>query len=446
MSYPCVDRGLSLLLLSGLGVVGRAQEPALLPKADLVASRQAPVPFQVVNGYLLAHVPLAAGTRLLLPVVLGEDQGMATWTQRGQLLRVGMMKDSQGRTYNVRILPGYVAPLKHGSQGWSEAASNLGDYGQASTWNHLGRDSRSSLRWGWEDAFWDFGLKGSGDAWSENFHNARSRSERKTFGWPLAYPWAALSSTFESLVRVPLGALGAALGTATGTVLVPAGHLVWPVAKAAYHTGVDGVLLPVSGWAWQTLAAPPASLFAAAPTPSRADGKWMKVQTPPSVRLSPTAATADPELSEPELAVLASYAQEAALLDAGEAQTLSQDRLALEALRTRQQEARVAARAAREVRLQAWAQAPEHQAALQELIKVGGDAASIRRNQPHLEACLLALGLSEPDAKEAVAVLARHPPLAHPPVSIVSGSDEKTDPVREALKTVDRVVGTTLIH
>jgi len=388
----------------------------------------------------VAHLPQEGVTVLAQKTApSGQDQGWATWTQRGELLWRGQMEDSQGRTYNIRILPGYVAPWQHGVEGWSDAASNLGEYGEADTWTHLGRNARSCFRWGWKDAFWEFGLQGSGTAWSEHFAAAKGRVARRTFGWPLAYPWALISSTFETLLRVPLGTAGAAIGTVSGAVLVPAGHIVWPTVKAAYHVGIDGALLPVSGWAWQTLAAPPASIFASAPTPPRADGVWMKVVEPRPSQEAPPAA-ARPELPEGAMDSLTHYAQEAARLNALETQAQRQEQEELSELRARHAQAHKTLREARILQLQAWAEAPEHQRALQDLVKEGGDPASIRGARPELVKRLVASGLSQEEAEAAVAALIHHP-LRHNPPPAASAKKDKTDPLRGALETTERVTG-----
>jgi hypothetical protein len=408
--------------------------------------------FTVVDGYLVAHLPGENVTVIAqkpVPGPVGEDQGWATWTQRGQLLWRGQMEDSQGRMYNIRILPGYVAPWHHAAQGWSDAASDLGDYGQANTWNRLGKDSRSCFEWAWRDSFWKFGIKGSGEAWSTNFETAKRRTQRKTFGWPLAYPWAVISSTFETLLRVPLGTAGAVVGTATGAVLSPAGHLVWPIAKATYHAGVDGIFLPVAGWSWQTIAAPPASLLASAPSPSRADGLWMKVMDPPGKDPEPLkAAELHRDFPEAALDSLARYAQETATLDAADKEAWQREQEELAAVRARHQEAQKALHKARERRLQAWAEEPANQQALQTLVKEGGDAASIQASRAELVKRLLALGLSQTEANHAVDQLRYHPLVTHPPQPSRPKpvKDDKTDPVKGALETVDRVTHTKIVQ
>nr|WP_320131669.1 hypothetical protein [uncultured Holophaga sp.] len=412
---------------------------ALVAAAPLMAQApeaHAPAPsFSVVGGYLVAQLPQEGVTVVARPAdPKAEDSGWATWAQRGDLLWRGEMTDSQGRHYNVRILPGYVAPLEHGERGWSLAGSDLAEYGQARTWKRLGRASKSTFQWGWEDAFWDFGVLGTGRAWRGNFALARSRVGRKTFGWPLAYPWAVLSASFESLLRLPLGVAGAGVGTAGATV-VPVVGAAWPAAKAGYHAGVDGVLLPVAGWTWQSLAAPPAALLASAPAPGRADGRWMTVDMGPAPQVAPR-----PALSEEGLGTLAAYGAEVADLDRGDrALRLAQEE-EMAALRKRHTDAWAAQSAARSSRLQAWVADPSHRAAMEGLLAEGGDSASLRAEQDRLVTRLQTLGLSERDARELLSALIRHPLRSSAPVT-PARMRAKTDPVQGALDTVHEVTG-----
>ncbi|WP_005033948.1 hypothetical protein [Holophaga foetida] len=443
-----MHRPITLLAFLVAGSWGFAQVSPLPQVMDAAVTKAVTPRFAVVDGYLVAHLPEENVTVIAqAPVAgpVGVDQGWATWTQRADMLWRGQMEDSQGRSYNIRILPGYVAPWRYGTQGWSDAASNLGEYGQARTWRKLGRDSRSCFKWGWEDSLWEFGIEGSGKAWSRNFEMAKRRVQRKTFGWPLAYPWATVSASFETLIRVPLGAAGAVVGTAAGAVVVPAFQVASPSIKAVYHAGIDGVLLPVSGWAWQTMAAPPAALLASAPTPSRADGVWMKVVEPRRETAAPVAAEL-PRLSDASMDILARYALEAAHHDAREAEAHRLEQDELKAVRTRHAEARRQLQESRSEALLAWSREPDNQKALLALLQEGGDAASIRAQREALAQRLTAMNLSEAQAMEILRVLVRHPLRERAPSRpAVSTLSDKTDPVRGALETVDRVTGTRIV-
>lgn len=418
---------LRLFLLSFLVAL-----PFLASNLEAASPRSEALAIQVVSGYLVVHLPSENVTVVGQPASEGAvDAGWATWAQKGRLLWRGEMKDSQGRLYNVRILPGYVAPWTFAGEGWSDAGHDFAEYGQADTWNTMGRHMRNTFKWGWKTSFWEFGLEGSKDAWAENFQKASLRTSRKTFGWPLAYPWAFVASAFESALRVPLGAAGAAVGTAVAGVAIPVVETAWPTLKATWHGSVNGVLLPVAGWSWQTLAAPPTALLASAPTPARADGTWMKVVEPPAVGPVP----------EPILADLTRYAAETAALDAAVETSLvglqRREREELEAVRAKYAAESKVVQTTRSQRLQDWAGLPENREVIERLAQAGGDAATIRAASAVLVSRLAATGLPESEAKAVVERLAAHPLLHGRPTG--APRYDKTDPLRGAIDTVKHV-------
>ena len=412
---------LGLLLALPLG----AQAPA--PPAAT------PLSVAVVRGYLLLHLPGENVTVVGQPAEDG-DSGWASWSQRGELLWRGEMEDGQGRRYNVRILPGFVAPAKFAAEGWAEAGRDLGEYAEGGTWSRMGRHAKRSFEWGWKDAFWEFGLKGSKRAWSDNFRKAGERTARRTFGWPLAYPWAFVASAFESALRVPLGVAGAGLGTAGG-VVTPIAETAWPTVKAAWHGGVDGLVLPVAGWSWHTVASPFAATLASAPSPARADGTWMKLMAPET----PTPPAMP--VTEPVLADLGAYALELAALDGDLDTSLARleerQRAERDALQARHDAESRQLLERRTERLEAWAAEPANQALLTRLARDGGDPASLRAARPALLQRLTAAGLPEPDAKALLERLTAHPLTRNAPAP--TPRYDKTDPLRGAGDTVKRL-------
>ena len=424
MSLPFRIRLFILALLLGGPLAAQAPEPA-----------PAPLTVQVARGYLVLYLP---GEGVTVAARTGdtaaEDSGWATWAQKGELLWRGEMEDSQGRRYNVRILPGYVAPWTFATEGWADAGRDLGEYGEGETWSRMGRHARNSFEWGWKTSLWEFGMKGSKQAWADNFRKAGQRTARRSFGWPLAYPWAFVASAFESVLRLPLGAAGAVIGTAGG-VVTPVAETAWPTLKASWHVGVDGVVLPVAGWTWHTVAAPFSIPFASAPTPSRADGTWMKLMAPEPPKPLPV------DLSEPVLADLTAYASELATLDGTPETSLplleERQRAEREALRLRQEAESRQLLELRAERLKAWAAEPAHQALLARLAQHGGDPTTLRAARPALLGHLTATGLPEPDAKALLERLVAHPLIRHPQPP--APTYDKTDPLRGAADTVKRL-------
>lgn len=428
-------------VLLGAGLAAgmlRAQEA---PVARPLASPE-PV-ILVKNGYVVVSLPQEGVSVLARPKDLPEipDKGWASWAQRGDLIWAGEMTDSKGRVYNVRILPGYPVPARNAAEAWVAAGGNLHEYVEAQTWKDLGRHMKTSFRWGWKDAFWEFGLEGTGKAWKEHFSDAAKRVKRRTFGWPLAYPWAFLVSTFESAFRIVGGVGGGLGGTVTAAAILPAVESTWPLVKASYHAGVEGVIFPVTAWTWQTVAAPPAALLAAAPSPDRADGLWMRVEV--AKAKTPAGPTLPPP--EPVLAALSSYAQELALLDrdsAPQLQALAVARKqALAEVEARFEAQRRQVLLERERRLQAWLEVPENRQAVLQLAMATGTVQELRKASTHLINRLVAGGMAEFEAKEVVERLLRHP--------LVQGSrpqplSEKVEPGRSLLKAAEPVVGLPL--
>lgn len=417
-----------------------AGAPALRAQ-DGQIPQPAPHPVIVKDGYLVVPLPEEGVTVVARPAdsAEGTHTGWASWSQRGELIWRGEMTDAQGRRYNVRILPGYPMPWSDAGEAWTQAGRNLHEYLEAQTWKDLGRHMKTSFRWGWKDAFWEFGLDGTGKAWKRHFADAGKRVKRRTFGWPLAYPWAFLAATFESAVRVIGGVGGAAGGTLTAAALLPAAETAWPLIKASYHAGVEGVVFPVLSWTWQTVAAPPAALFASAPSPARADGLWMRLEAPKESK-----GPAEPP-SEPVLQALEGYARELAELDRDSQPALKgigdRQRAEVEAVRARYAAEARQVMEAREARLKAWLELPGNREAVRRLAEFAGTEAELRRAADLIVARLVAGGLSEPEARGVVNRLCRHPLSGTKPAPL----PVKVDPGRSLLKAADEAAGTGVI-
>jgi hypothetical protein len=151
-----------------------------------------------------------------------------------------------------------------------------------------------------------------------------------------------------------------------------------------------------------------------------------------------------PELPEASQETLASYGRETALLNASDAEARRTEQEELKALQARHAEARKTRLETRTRLLQAWIEEPEHERALQALVREGGDRASIRAHQLELEKRLIAHGLTAAEARETVEALLRHPLRASAPTPRRMEQD-KTNPVQGGLETVDRVTGTHIV-
>lgn len=234
---------------------------------------------------------MLAALGLMATTAFAADDGyFLSWSQKGQLIGLGRIRDAQGNWYDVRICPGYQDPATSGWRNLKEAGGNLGEYFGGEKYEDCYEESHDCLRWAFTDSFWRFGLKGSGLAWGRHFGHANDAWKHRAFGWWLAYPTALVSSIVEDAGRLVFGTAGLALGTAGGVAVVPAYHLANSSVKAAWNGGVEGCAFPVCGFAWNTVVSPPLSMIGQRPSPERTDGFWVRQVVPPvPPRPAPTA-------------------------------------------------------------------------------------------------------------------------------------------------------------
>lgn len=395
-----------------------------------------------VNGRIVVNEPAPAAKKP--DATAGFDTGWATFSQRGELFTRGQMTDSQGRLYNIQILPGYVAPWRYLKDGWSDAGDDIGEYFQKATWHELADDSSDALKWGWRDSFWRFGLRDSGSAWTNRFAAAHRRTVKHTFGWPLAYPWALLGSTVETVIRVPLGVVGAALGTAWGGAVVPVAETVWPTVKGVWSGGVNGAVIPAAGWAWQTVAAPPAMLFASAPNPSRTDGLWMTIVPDEKARQEET----EKNFTRAEaLKQLAAYGRQ---LDSALAENIrtaeeihKRQKAEQEELQKRFHQEYARAITNETLVLQRWLEKPENESLVVRLAQDKWDRNAVANSQAALRDELLRGGLNTNDAQRIVNRLISNPPASH---ARGNALDTKTDPLMESLRILEETGGPRIVR
>ncbi len=391
----------------------------------------------VVNGRIVVSEPAPAAKESANPA--GFDTGLATLSQRGELFTRGQMTDSQGRLYNIQILPGYVAPWRYLKDGWSDAGGDLGEYFEKATWHELANNSSDAFKWGWKDSLWEFGIKDTGSAWTDRFAEARNRTAKRTFGWPFAYPWALFGSTVETVIRVPLGVVGAGLGTVWGGAVVPVAETVWPTVKGVWNGGVNGAVIPVAGWTWQTVAAPPAMLFASAPNPSRTDGLWMSIVPDEKVRQEGT----EKNYTQTEaIKQLASYGRQLDTALAENIQTIEEihkrQQAEQEELQKRFHQEYTRAITNETLVLQRWLEKPENESLVVRLAQDNWDRDAVMSSRAELQNELVKGGLNTNDAQRIVNRLISNPPASH---ARGDALDTKTDPLIESLRILDETGG-----
>lgn len=226
------------------------------------------------NGIILLMMVLS----LLSKRVLAENDGyFLSWKQKGQLISSGRIRGNDGRIYDILICPGYRYPVRYGWNNIKEAGSDLSEYFQRQKYSRMFNNSMDCLEWGFEDCLLEFTFEGAAKSWNRNFSQAHERTKKRVFGWWMAYPWATFKSVVDNAVRIPLGAIGCGLGTVSGVGLVPAYHLSDSAFKAAWDGSVQGVALPVSGLAWNTIISPPLAIAGQKPSEKRVDGFWVRI-------------------------------------------------------------------------------------------------------------------------------------------------------------------------
>lgn len=231
------------------------------------------------SALLVLVVLLGAGALAAAPADAPEDDAyFLSMKQKGQLVWWGRMQDAAGRWYDVWICPGYSPPVVYGWEHIEASGRQFHKYIEAKKYHDLAKSSKSCFDWAFQDCIGNFVLRGVPKAWTRYLNQAAERRQRRVFGAGLAYPWALLEGTFDTLLRVTFGPTGMVLGSAAGTTVVPAWYMLDSgVAGTAIFTA-QGVVLPVLGCTWNTVASPVLAFVGGPrPAPSRADGFWVRI-------------------------------------------------------------------------------------------------------------------------------------------------------------------------
>ncbi|HRT06220.1 MAG TPA: hypothetical protein P5204_11035 [Kiritimatiellia bacterium] len=207
-----------------------------------------------------------------------DDPGyFLSWQQKKQLMGLGRIQDASGTWYDVWICPGYAPPGRYAKDHFFAAGRNFREYFEANKYHMLKKGSSACFDWALKECGLGFTVKGIPRAWGRHFSVAQERTERRVFGWWLAYPWAFMEASVETAFRGALGAAGTAGGLASGLAVVPAWHALDSAVAGTWNLGVNTIALPAVGIAWNTAVAPPLALVGQKPAESRVDGFWVTV-------------------------------------------------------------------------------------------------------------------------------------------------------------------------
>lgn len=194
--------------------------------------------------------------------------------QMANLITYGELKDAQNNTYIIWHIPGYVTPIRVGNTCQKEAWNCLKVYVDSQRYISCHRGVVGLLK---EDAYENclhhFAYEKTAKAWDENLSGAAVATEKGLIGSTFAYPQAFISSTVQTLFFVPFGIIGATLCTAVSPL--PYVYIMAYPLIAAPVGSMAGLVVVSSGYAWNTIIAPPTAFISHRPTPERVDNNYV---------------------------------------------------------------------------------------------------------------------------------------------------------------------------
>ena len=212
-----------------------------------------------------------------------EDPGyFLSWQQKKELLGLGRMQDSEGVWYDVWLCPGYVPPAQSSLEHLKKSGGNFHEYVELDKYRSLKKGSKACFKWALKDCGAEYIIEGIPQSWDRYFSVAHKRTQRRVFGWWLAYPWALMESSANMAFRSVVGSSGVAAGVACGAAVVPAYHALGSAIEGTWNLGAGAIILPATAVTWNTVVGPPLALAGQKPSESRVDGFWVtKVDAAP---------------------------------------------------------------------------------------------------------------------------------------------------------------------
>ena len=205
-----------------------------------------------------------------------DDSGyFLSWHQKKELVWLGRIQDSQGNWYDVWICPGYLPPAKYAWAHLKKTGADFHEYVEANKYHSLKEGTTACLNWAFKECGLGFTIRGIPRAWGNHFSVARTRTQQRVFGWWMAYPWAFLESSLETVFRGALGSIGTVGGTVSGLAIVPVYHALDSAVVGVWDLGANTIILPAAAVTWNTIVSPPLALIGQKPAESRVDGFWV---------------------------------------------------------------------------------------------------------------------------------------------------------------------------
>ncbi|MBH1970570.1 hypothetical protein FK216_05070 [Moraxellaceae bacterium AER2_44_116] len=354
--------------------------------------------------------------------VKAEDYFL-TATQKKELLLRGQLHDEQQRLYDIWIVPGYVVPLNHVESGWRNAGEALQRYRNPIFYSDLKKYSKETWRYGHKDILKEFTFTGTKKAWQTDMATASQRTQKRVFGWWLAYPWGVFEATTESVLRLATGIPVGITVSASAYTLLPVLYMSWPAGESLGYASIEGTTYPLVASAWNTMIVPPLALLGQQPAPQRADGFWMKQVDDPNLQ-----ALADVVIKwQRQLALNNSNNETVATKDKkAKIQQLYQQIKELEQ-QVQQDEKQQQSQHIKQLLVNAQQQKPQLEAELQ---SKGLSLAMLARNRQAIKVKMSVLNLSFEDLDKLLNVL-----LADgvPQNVLERPSNDKTDPLQRTL-------------
>ncbi|RZU47308.1 hypothetical protein EV700_0263 [Fluviicoccus keumensis] len=227
---------------------------------------------------------LMVGMSCLSPA-LADDGYFLTGQQKQELILRGQMHDEEHRLYDIWIVPGYVVPAETAQKGWRKADESLQTYRKPEFFPNLHKYADKTWRFGTRYTLREYTFRGTREAWSKDMKVASGRTQKRVFGWWLAYPWGVLEATTESLFRIGTGIPTGILVAGSAYTVFPAAYVVTPSVVSLGHAAGEGTVFPLAAATWNTMIAPPLAFLGQRPAPQRADGFWMKQVDDPQLKV-----------------------------------------------------------------------------------------------------------------------------------------------------------------